>query len=164
MEPFDEYIGEYKQLMAKGSVRRAYKGLMEYIMSLRTYFQNAYPDYYVSGSIYFGYMDMTYFSLSSESLKRSGLKTAIVFLHEPCRFEAWLAGSNKQVQSKFWKIIKASGWDKYPLVPSTRNADSIIEHRLVDNPDFSDLDALTSQIERSSLGFLVDVEQFLSTH
>jgi hypothetical protein len=34
----------------------------------------------------------------------------------------------------------------------------------VDNPDFSDLDALTEQIERETLKFIKDVEGFLSEH
>jgi hypothetical protein len=35
---------------------------------------------------------------------------------------------------------------------------------LADNPEFSDLDALTKQIERSALNFIKDVESFLSKH
>ena len=108
----------------------AYKGLMEYIMDLRTHFKNRYPDYVVSGSIYYGYMDMTYFSFYPESLKKQNLKIAIVFLHEPFRFEVWLAGFNKQIQSKYWKLIKESGWNKYHLVSTTIGADSILEHIL----------------------------------
>ena len=33
---------------------------------------NRYPDYFISGSIYYGYMDMTYFSLFPEKLKEKG--------------------------------------------------------------------------------------------
>jgi len=35
---------------------------------------------------------------------------------------------------------------------------------LVENPDFNDLDALTSQIEKGTLKFIEDVENFLSEH
>jgi len=131
---------------------------------LRTYFKNKYPDYFVSGSIYYGYMDMTYFSFIPESLKHRKLKTAIVFVHDTFRFEVWLAGYNKQVQSKYWKLFKESGWNKYHIVSTTEGVDSIIEYILVDNPDFSDLDTLTKQIERATLKFIEDVESFLSKH
>ena len=50
---FHEYIVEYKKQLDKGIIQKAYKGLMEYIMSLRTYFHNKYPDYFVSGNIYY---------------------------------------------------------------------------------------------------------------
>lgn len=162
MESFDQYINEYKKQIEKGDVPKAYKGLMEYIMGLRTYFKNTYPDYFVSGSIYYGYMDMTYFSFTPESLKERNLKIAIVFVHDTFRFEVWLGGYNKQVQSKYWKLFKAGGWNKYHLVPTTEGMDSIIENVLVENPDFSDLDALTKRIEKTTLQFTKDIESFLT--
>ncbi len=164
MKSFHDCVQEYKKQLEKGEIREAYRGLMEYIMALRTHFKNKYPDYFVSGSIYYGYMDMTYFSFFPESLKRRELKVAIVFIHQACRFEAWLAGYNKQVQSKYWKLFKESDWNKYHVVPTTRGVDSIIEYVLVDNPDFNDLETLTKQIETETLKFIKDAESFLSKH
>ena len=164
MESFHENMREYRIQLEKGAIQKAYKGLMEYILALKTHFNNQYPDYFVSGSLYFGYMDMTYFSFFPKSFKNLNLKIAIVFIHERCRFEAWLAGFNKPVQTKYWKLFKESGWNKYHLVPTPQGVDSILEHVLVDNPDFSDLDTLTKQIESETLKFIRDVENFLSTH
>jgi len=161
LESFHEYINEYKKQLAKGAVKKAYKGLMEYIMDLRTHFKNKYPDYFVSGNIYHGYMDMTYFSFFPKSFKQRKLKIALVFIHDTCRFEVWLAGYNKQVQSKYWKLFTESDWNKYHIVSTTKGVDSIIEYILVDRPDFSDLDALTKQIEKATLKFIKDVESFL---
>jgi hypothetical protein len=162
MESFHENMKEYRKQLENGAIKEAYKGLMEYIMDLRSHFQNKYPDYSVSGSIYQGYMDMTYFSFFPKSLKDRKLKVGIVFIHDTCRFEGWLFGYNKQVQSKYWELFKESGWNKYRIVPTTKGADSIIEHVLADNPDFSDLDTLTKQIEKETLKFIKDVESFLS--
>ena len=164
MGPFHEYINEYKKQLEKGDIKEAYKGLMEYIMDLRVYFKKKYPDYFVSGSIYYGYMDMTYFSFIPESLKRRKLRIAIVFIHDTCRFEVWLAGYNKQVQTNYWKLFKEGDWDKYRIPSTTKGVDSIMEYILVDNPDFSDLDTITNQIERGTLKFIKDVENFLSKH
>lgn len=164
MGSFHEYMNEYRKQLEKGAIKEAYKGLMEYIMHLRTYFNNKYPDYFVSGSIYYGYMDMTYFSFFPKSLKNRNLKIAIVFIHEPFRFEAWLAGCNKQVQTKYWNLFKESGWNKYHIVSTTQGVDSIVESVLVDNPDFNDLDTLTKQIENGTLKFIEDIESFLSQH
>jgi hypothetical protein len=162
MESFHEYMAEYREQLRKGAVQKAYQGLMEYIMEVRTYFKNAYPTYFVSGNLYYGYMDMTCFAFIPESLKQRNLKVAIVFLHEAFRFEAWLAGYNKQVQAKYWKLFRESGWDAYKVVPATEGADSILEHILADNPDFRDLDALTKQIEKETLKFIRDIERFLT--
>ena len=162
MESFQECINEYRKQLEQGAIQEAYRGLMEYIMGLRTHFMKNFPDYVVSGSIYYGYMDMTYFSVFPKSIKQRKLKIAIVFLHEAFRFEAWLSAVNRQVQAQYWELIKESGWNKYQIVPPGKGVDSIIENILVSNPDFSDLDTLTRQIERATLVFIQDVESFLS--
>jgi hypothetical protein len=136
--------------------------LMQYIMDLRLHFKNKYPNHIVSGSIYYGYMDMTYFSFFPEPLKNRGLKIAIVFIHEKIRFEVWLAGYNKQVQRQYWRLFKESGWNKYHIPSTIQGIDSIIEFTLVDNPDFNNLDTLIKQIEKGTLNFIADIEDFLS--
>jgi hypothetical protein len=163
MESFPEYMQEYKKQLDRGYIQEAYRGLMKYIMDLRVYFKNRYPEYFVSG-IYYGYMDMTYFSFSPESLKNRKLKIAIVFVHETFRFEVWLAGSNKKVQSRYWELIKVGNWDEYHIPSTTRGVDSIMENVLIDDPDFSDLDSLTLQIETGTLKFIDDVVNFLFEH
>ena len=161
MDSLQRAMIEYRKQLEKGTIKKAYRGLMDYIMGLRTHFKNKYPQYLTS-SIYFGYMDMTYFSLFPKSLKRQKLKIAVVFVHEAFRFEVWLAGVNKSVQAKYWKLFKENNWNKYHIVATPKGVDSIVEHILVDNPDFSDLEALTKQIETGTLKFIVDVEDFLS--
>ena len=162
MESFQGYMNEYRKQMEKGDIKKAYKGLMEYIQALRLHFKNEYPDYFVSGDIYHGYMDMTYFSFSPDSLKRRKLKIAIVFIHDTCRFEVWLAGYNKQIQTRYWKVFKESNWNKYRIPSTIKGIDSIVEHVLADPPDFSDLHTLTNQIETGILKFIEDIESFLS--
>jgi hypothetical protein len=164
MESLPEYISEYKQQLKKGVIQKAYLGLMQYIMDLKTHFKKKYPEYSVSGSLYYGYMDMTYFALFPESLKKRGLKIAIVFVYETFRFEVWLSGSNRPVQAKYWQLFKDNDWNKYHLVPTQKGVDSIVEHVLADNPDFKDLEALTAQIESGTLKFIEDIESFLSQH
>jgi hypothetical protein len=162
MKSLQEYMIEYKKQLEKGAIQKAYQGLMEYMMSLKNHFTNKYPDYSIPGSLYYGYMDMTYFSILPKSLKDRDLKIAIVFLYDAFRFEIWLSGKNKQVLAKYWKIIKESNWDKYKIVAPEKGVDSIAEHILVDNPDFSDLEALTKKIDQESLKFIQDVEKFLT--
>ena len=157
-------MNEYKKQMQKGAIIKAYRGLMEYIMNLRMYLHNKYPSYNVPSHIYFGYMNMTYFSFFPDSLKKRKLKIGIVFVHETCRFEVWLFGYNKSVQTKYWTLFKENDWNKYPISPTPQSFDSIIETILVGNPDFSDLDDLTKQIEKGTLKFIDDVEKFLSKH
>ncbi len=162
MSSFHEYMNEYKKQLKKGDIIEAYQGLMEYFRDLRSYLKNKYPDYFVSSSIYYGYMDMTYFSFFPESLERRNLKIAIVFIHGAFRFEVWLAGKNRNVQTKYWKLIKESDWNKYHIAATSKGVDYIIDHILIDNPSFGNLDTLTKQIEKGTLEFISDVEGFLS--
>jgi hypothetical protein len=164
MESFHESMDEYKKQLEKGAIQAAYKGLMDYILGLKTHLKNKYPDFFVSGSIYYGYMDMTYFSFFPKSIKDKNLKIAVVFIHESCKFEVWLAGINKQVQTKYWNLIRESDFHKYRIVSTPIGNDSIIEHILVEKPDFRNLDALTEKIELETMKFISDVECFLSLH
>ena len=159
---FNEYIAEYKKQLKKGAIQRAYKGLMEYMLALRAHFEKVHPEFAVPGGLYFGYMDMTYFAIIPPGLKERQLKIAIVFIHETCRFEAWLAAVNKQVQAKYWNLIKKNGWDQYHLVPELKGYDAVIDTVLVVEPDFSDLDALTKLIESEVLEFIEDIEEFIT--
>ncbi|HNQ25462.1 MAG: hypothetical protein BWY93_00748 [Euryarchaeota archaeon ADurb.BinA087] len=162
MIPFHEAMSEYRSQMEHGVIRQAYRGLMEYMMDLRVHFERSYPDYVVSGSIYPGYMDMTYFSCTPESLHLQKLKIAIVFLHETCRFEVWLAGMNKRVQAEYWNRLMESNWSAYPLAAQLQGVDAITTHVLSEHPDFRDLPVLTRLIEQGVLQFIADIEEFLS--
>lgn len=161
MESLQEYVNEYKKQMGKGTIQRAYRGLMEYVMELRTQFSKKFPDF-KPGSIYHGYMDMTYFPIFPESLKSRSLKIAIVLLHQTVKFEVWLVGYNKQVQTKYWHLFKEGGLNKYRIPSNLKGFDSIMEYTLTSNPDFSGLNALTKQIEKGTLEFISDIEKFLS--
>ena len=152
---------ELRGQLGKGSIQKAYRALLSYMMGLRTHFKNNYPDFAVSG-LYQGYMDMTYFALFPPSLKHRGLKIAIVFNYEAFRFEAWLAGSNRKLQRQYWELFRDSQWPKYRVVTPGRGIDSIIECDLAKDFDFSDPDALTSSIETGTAAFIDDIERFLS--
>jgi hypothetical protein len=161
-ESLQQYMDEYKKQMEKGSIRKAYQGLMEYIADLRTHFKNKYPEYSVPGNMYNGFLDMTYFPLFPQELKQRSLKIAVVFLHETCSFEVWLSGNNREVQAEYLELFQKSRWKKYPLAAAAKGVDYIIRKPLDGNPDFSDTDALTAQIEKETLAFIKDIEDFLA--
>ena len=164
MGSFPEAMDEYKKQLKKGAIQEAYQGLMAYFRDLSSHFKKKYPEYSVSGSIYYGYMDMTYFSLFPESCKRRKLKIAIFFVYDKIRFEVWLSGANRNVQAEYWKLMKDSDWQKYHHATNPKREDYVIDHVLISEPDFTDLDTLTQQIERGTLAFIRDVEGFLSKY
>jgi hypothetical protein len=155
-------MNELRGQLRTGAIQKAYKALLGYMMDLRTRFKNRYPSYSISG-LYQGYMDMTYFAIVPPSLKHRDLKIAIVFNYEAFRFEAWLAGTNRQVQRKYWELFRDSRCE-YRVVTPAKGVDSIIECNLAEDFDFGDLDSLTASIEENAVEFINDVERFLSDH
>ena len=163
MDSLNEAMQAYKIQLQEGQIIQAYQGLMAYFGELRSHFQKKYPHFDVPGNIYYGYMDMTYFAVVPDFLKTRDLKIALVFPHESFRFEVWLAARNKQIQAQVWQAIQESGWDRYPLTPQGKGVDAILDHILVEDPDFSDLPVLTTRIETEVIAFIQDLEDFLPT-
>jgi hypothetical protein len=157
---FSKAMQEFKNMLEEGIIQDAYQGLMDYFRRLKAQFAKTYP---VSGSIYYGYMDMTYFSLFPELLKSRKLKIAVVFVYETFQFEVWLSGANRDVQVEYWNHIKAADWDRYPLSPDPRREDYVIGQVLIADPDFGDLTELTSRIEDGTSSFINNVEEFIAT-
>lgn len=161
MKSLNDSVNEYKKALEIGDIQIAYKGLMDYILGLKSYFKNKYPEFSVPGSLYQGYMDMTYFPLFPEEFKKLKLKIAIVLVHEPMKIEVWLAGMNKQVQKTYWQKLKSKDLKKYRFPLSLKGQDSIIEYTLQANPDFDDAETLTLKIEAGTLNFIKEIKTLL---
>lgn len=162
MNTLQDNMIEFRKQIQKGAIQKAYQGLMAYMLSLKNHFASKYPEYPAAGSLYPGYMDMTYFAILPSALKRRDLKIAIVFNYDAFRFEIWLSGKNKQVLTQTWKLFQQKKWDKYKVVEPGKGIDSVVEHILVADPDFGDLEALTRQIEREAIEFIQEIERFLA--
>jgi len=161
MKSFNDSVIEYKKQLDKGDIQIAYRGLIEFMMSLKNFFKNKYPDLSVTGNLYQGYMDMTYFALFPGDLKKRKLKIAIVLIHDKMKLEIWLSGINKQIQTKYWNLLKSKDLDVYHLPKTLKGTDSIIEYSINDNPDFSDPESLTRQIESGILKFIKDIKELI---
>jgi hypothetical protein len=154
-------IDNLRRALKGGSLQRAYRGLLDYMSHLRTHFKHMHPKYSVS-SVYQGYLDMTYFALVPARFKRRGLKIAVVFNFGAFRFEVWLSARNQGVHKKLWPHFEGKRWPDYRLVAPGTWVDSIVEHDLVDKPDFGQMEALTSTIDRKVAAFIEDMEGLLS--
>lgn len=160
MNPVDHVYAEYKQLLAQGKVQAAYRGIMQFMMRLQTCLKTEQTDFEVS-ALYQGYMDMTYFSFTTDALSRLGLKIAIVFLHEAFGFQVWLSARNRKLQQKFIEVLKQTDWDPAEISTAGPGIDSIVENTLVNTPDFENPQALADQILSGSLAFSNKVEDVL---
>jgi hypothetical protein len=163
MHSIQDDINALRGQLRYGAIQRAYRALIDYMLDLRAHFKNRCPIHSISG-LYQGYMDMTYFAIVPPALKDRGLKIAIVFNYEAFRFEAWLAGANRQVQRRYWECFRNSHWPEYRVATPAKGVDSILECNLAEDFDFGDFDSLTARIEEKAIQFIEDVERFLSDH
>ena len=163
MHSIQEDTDELRRQLGHGSIQKAYRALISFMMHLRTHFADKYGDPAVS-VLYQGYMDMTYFAIFSPSLKRHDLKVAIVFNYDAFTFEAWLVARNRKIQRQCWELFKDSHLVDYRVVAPAVGIDSIIECDLAKDFDFSDQDKLISKIEIITAEFIENIEKFLSEH
>lgn len=161
MELLNKDIAEYTEQLGNGQIQRAYKGIMAFMAELKADLEHKHPDY-ASGALYFGYMDMTYFAITPPVLKNKKLKIAVVYLHEQCRFEVWLAGNNRQIQAQVIEQLGKKDLGGYALSQVSPGVDSIIESMLIDQPDFEKPDELIKTIEDKTAEFIDDLISLLS--
>jgi hypothetical protein len=155
-------VKEYVIQLGKGQIQTAYRGIMTFMSDLRSGLEHKYPDFAAS-AVYLGYMDMTYFAFTPASLRDRRLKIAIVYLHEECRFEAWLAGSTRQIQAEHVEMLSHEDLGRYVLSQIQPGVDSIIASSIVEQPDFDDLDELKKRIEVKTMEFVEDMVRILDT-
>jgi hypothetical protein len=158
-----EYLSEYKKQLEKGNIKTAYQGLMKYFDSLRLHLKNRQPDYFLS-DVHYGQMDYTYIYFFPKSLQRQKLKVLILFSHNTFKFEVLLAGYNRKAHAKYWKLFFEKGFSKYKLSRDATEQDRFVSSVLVEEPDFTNLELLTKQIETGTQQFINCIEAFLAKH
>ncbi len=135
--------------------------LIAYMKELRTFFSKQYEASFSFGNIYLQSPDYSYFSLTTEELKKQKLKFVIILDHKTLCFSICLSGQNKSIRKKYWKIFKDSDWSKYHLAESIDNSLSIIDQIIVENPNFDDKRSLTQKIEIESIKFIKELRDTL---
>lgn len=153
----NHYVSVYRALLEAGEVQIAYTELIKYVYKLKTALSKDLVDDFSVGNVFQGYMDYTYFYLTNSDLKDKKLKLAVVLNHAEVDFELWLLGQTKDVQNKYWNLLKDTRWVKAPKMPEY----SIFEVKLINNPDFQDLDKLTDRIKSKFLAVSNEISVLL---
>ena len=125
-------VSGYKKVFASGEVQQTYQELVGLVQSLRTEFAKKYIHEFSVAKILHGYIDFTYFYLENEYLKKNHLKLAVVFTHRHAKFELWLLGRTKEVQTRYWQKLRGVKWVREDAMPEY----SVLEVTLLANPDF----------------------------
>lgn len=160
MESLNKEIKEYTLQLSQGHIQKAYRGILSFMSDLRTQLERNYLDHTLS-SLYAGYMDMSYFAFTPLDLKRKKLKIAIVYLHTENRFEVWLTGFNRQIQSETIEVLRTIDLKQFVLSEVGPGIDSIIAYPIIKRPNFNKPEQLKQQIEINTLSFIKEMEQYL---
>lgn len=152
----------YKDLLIKGEIQIAYRAIMEFMHQFRNRLNAKYPEFVISGNIYQGYMDMSYFAFTPGSLAEKKLKIAIVFIHESISFEIWLSGVNKKIQEKYWQLLRHKNLNNC-LVPDDINGmDYIARKPVTVQIDFEDQYKLKQALESEILSLIEEMKLYLA--
>lgn len=160
MKSLNILISDYTMLLQSGELQLAYKGILDFLGKLRADFIKKCPQYDVSG-IYQGYMDMSYFALSTSALKEKGLKIAVVYLHDKGTFEVWLSARNRDISKSLEPLVKGIASDGLAFFHDESNLDAVIECTLSSAPDFDNQTELIMEIEAGVERFVNAVEGFI---
>lgn len=156
----NELANYYTALLQKGKLQAAYRGILSAVGRLRTRFAGEFPGY-ETGSLYQGYMDMSYFPVTSAFFKERGLKIAVVYLHENGRFEIWLSGKNRQVTCEMRERLDKADFGELEVFHAADNPDAVLECVLVGSPDFDDENTLANTVLFKTKEFITAVKRHL---
>lgn len=161
MKSLNSSLQKYQKLLQETELQVAYRELISFLTKLQVNFKIKYPEYEVSKGLYQGYLDLSFFTFTTNQLKAKQLKIAIVFLHDKMRFEAWLSGRNRVVMSTYHKKLSDYNLGEYILANDEKGMDSIIEGMIVTDPNFDNLEVLSTEIESNIIKFTNDIEYIL---
>lgn len=160
MKTLNQLICDYTRHLQRGEIQLAYKGVLDFVGKLRADFIRKYP-HYDTGGVYQGYMDMSYFSITTKVLRDKGLKIAVVYLHEKGQFEAWLSARNRDIARGYRSVFSEKMPLGIALFHDENNPDAITECLLASAPNFDDQAALIDLIERGTERFIAAVSDLL---
>jgi len=161
MNTLNDNVKEYTLQLNKGHIQKAYKGIMNFMSELKAYLERQHPDY-ITSALYFGYMDMSYFAFTPSILKNKKLKIAIVYLHEECKFELWLAANNRKIKEEYVRILSNKNLGRFTLSQIQPGIDSIIASSIMEQPDFNNLSELKKQLEIRIIEFAKDANSIIT--
>lgn len=138
-----------------------YHELIKYMKELSVFFIKKYDTYFKAGNVYQGNPDFSYFSLTTAELKKQKLKFVIILNHKLLSFSICLSGQNKSIRKKYWKMFKDNDWNTYHLATSIDDSLSIVDHTILEKPDFDNRRKLTTQIETESFKFIKEMNAIL---
>ncbi|NLI53609.1 MAG: hypothetical protein GX417_04715 [Clostridiales bacterium] len=161
MKSLASCIEAYCGAVAAGDLPRAYRGILASLSAFKSAWQTAHPEDAV-GSVYAGYMDMSFVAVAPDALAARRLKVSLVFLHAEARFSLWLAAGNRAIQAKTASELRKKPLGAYAFCPLQPGVDAIIASEIPPPYAFDDPEALSGPLLLAAEAFLADMEALLA--
>lgn len=156
MKPLNQLIASYTALLQQGDLQTAYRGIMDFMGALRGAFTSRFAGCEVGG-LYQGFMDMSYFAVSTVALRQKGLKFAVVYLHPTGAFEIWLSGRNREITRQYRAVFNSTSLADMAAFHDATNEDAVVEATLTSAPDFDSPAALMALLGEGAEKFIAAV-------
>ena len=156
-----EYMRLYRDQLRIGAIQKAYSR----IMLVFAHLQKAITDIEsgkVSSLRNSGIFEETYFTFIPHYLVSGQLKYVVVFNHTQFNFTIYLSGRNKGITAQFKEQLERANWQGSGTNRKSKSGFSIIESILIENPDFSNIEELTSKLIREIKKFTIVTKEFLT--
>lgn len=155
-ESLTAYIEDYCRAVANGRLPMAYRGILTSLTLFQSAWKSAHPADAV-GTLYQGYMDMSFVAFAPAPLAEKRLKISLVFLHDAGNFSLWLAAGNREIQKRVSEALGRVPLRAYSLSTLEPGVDAIIAYDLPRPYAFDDSKALNVTLIAAVEAFTQDM-------
>lgn len=163
IKPLSACIDTYTNAVAQGDIAQAYRGILSALAQFKSAWETAHPQDTV-GSLYQGYMDMSFVAIAPASFAEKRLKISLVFLHDSGTFTLWLSAGNRAIQKSVSEAFRAVPLGQYSLSVLEPGVDSIIALDLPKPYAFDEPKSLTRMLVQAAEAFLADMAALVDSN
>lgn len=149
-------VMQYCRAVALGEFPRAYRGIVSALQQFKSAWEHAHPGE-SAGSLYQGYLDMSFVAVAPANLAAKRLKISLVFLHDSGIFTLWLTAGNRAIQKRVSDSLARVPLKGYTLNTLEPGVDAIISRDLDQPYAFDEPDVLTRRLLSAVESFAEDM-------
>ena len=153
-------IAAYCRAVREGDLPHAYRGILSALMAFKAGWEIAHPEDSV-GSLYQGYLDMSFVAVAPAVFGARRLKISLVYLHESGVFTLWLTAGNRAIQAQTSQELAKKPLGSYSLSELKPGVDAIVSQDITPPYNFDEPERLTARLIDSAEQFLFDMKSLL---
>lgn len=151
-----ECIESYSRAVAGGEMPRAYRGILTALSQFQSAWEQAHPED-STGSLYQGYLDMSFLAVTPRDLAAKRLKISLVYLHAEGVFTLWLTAGNRAIQKRVSQALRAVPLKGYALTVLEPGVDAVIAKEIQKPYPFDEPARLTQYLLAQAEAFAADM-------